>query len=95
MVKRKLVWAPLVVEQWRQSVQYMREQCVPDTTIASLRQAILSQTERLLLLPLMGAIAPDIPTLRRVRVHQWWLYYRITDTSIQLILLRHTAQSAR
>jgi toxin ParE1/3/4 len=86
---RRVVWPPKARQDLRQIWRYFARVASPDIADKLLRE-IRDATERVAERPFLRRARDDVmPGLRAVLVHPYTVFYRVTDSTIEIVRVLH------
>jgi plasmid stabilization system protein ParE len=86
---RRVVWAPKAKQDLRHIWRYFARVASPDIADNLLRE-IRDATQRLAERPLLWRPRDDVmPGLRAVLVHPYTVFYRVTDSTVEIVRVLH------
>jgi toxin ParE1/3/4 len=86
---RRVVWPPKARQDLRQIWRYFARVASPDIADKLLRE-IRDATERLATRPFLWRARDDVmPGLRAVLVHPYTVFYRVTDSTVEIVRVLH------
>ena len=86
---RRVVWPPQARQDLRQIGRYFARVASPDVADKLLRE-IRDATEKLAERPFLWRPRDDVmPGLRAVLVHPYTVFYRVTDSTVEIVRVLH------